>query len=67
MYLIIELRTLRQVNSFVQVRGELLRLGLGPFNNWRQMTSGAHGVFMAASLCQSVSMNCTQAQSLTSV
>ena len=56
MYLIIELRTLRQVNSFVQVRGELLRLGLGPFNNWRQMTSGAHGVFMAASLCQSVSM-----------
>jgi hypothetical protein len=29
---------------------------MGPFDNWRQMTSGAHGVLAAVSLCQSISL-----------
>ena len=32
------------------------RLGFGPFNFWRQMTGGAHGVFALLPVCDSISM-----------
>ncbi|KAK3286369.1 hypothetical protein CYMTET_6071 [Cymbomonas tetramitiformis] len=45
-----------QVRWFKALRKDLLRLGMGPFGDWRQMTSGAHGILMAVGMCESISM-----------
>jgi hypothetical protein len=44
------------VTALRELRRELLRLGLGPFGNWRQMTSGMHGVLTMLSVCDQVSL-----------
>ena len=39
-----------------KMRSDAVRLGLGPFNQWRQMTSGAHAVLLFSQLCDRVSL-----------
>ncbi len=38
------------------LRREAKRLGFGPFGGWKQLTSGAHGVLMLLTLCESLSV-----------
>ena len=39
-----------------EMRKDLLRLGFGPINFWRQMTGGAHGIFAMLPVCDTVSL-----------
>lgn len=39
-----------------KMRSDATRLGLGPFHQWRQMTSGAHAVLLFSQLCDRVSL-----------
>lgn len=38
------------------MRKTLYRLGVGPFGEWRQLTSGGHAIMFMASICDSISM-----------
>jgi len=39
-----------------KMRTDATRLGLGPFSQWRQLTSGAHAVLLFSQLCDRVSL-----------
>ncbi|KAK3266117.1 hypothetical protein CYMTET_25239 [Cymbomonas tetramitiformis] len=43
-----------QLAVFSQLRADFYRLGLGPFECYRFLSSGVHGVFMSFLLCGSV-------------
>ena len=38
------------------LRKTLYRLGVGPFGEWRQLTSGGHAIMFMASICDSISV-----------
>ena len=38
------------------MRKNLYRLGVGPFGEWRQLTSGGHAIMFMASICDSISV-----------
>ena len=38
------------------MRADLMKLGFGPFGPWKQLTSGAHGIFMMAGMCDHLSL-----------
>lgn len=38
----------KQVRVIKAIRNDLMMLGFGPFTSWKQLTSGAHGIFMMA-------------------
>ena len=39
-----------------KLRSDATRLGLGPFSQWRQLTSGAHAVLLFTQMCHSISL-----------
>ena len=38
------------------MRRDLSRLGFGPFEDWKQMTSGSHAALLFSTMCDSVSL-----------
>eukprot|EP00241_Pyramimonas_parkeae_P006164 CAMPEP_0114232842 /NCGR_PEP_ID=MMETSP0058-20121206/4833_1 /TAXON_ID=36894 /ORGANISM="Pyramimonas parkeae, CCMP726" /LENGTH=424 /DNA_ID=CAMNT_0001344365 /DNA_START=177 /DNA_END=1448 /DNA_ORIENTATION=+ len=46
----------RMVELAKALRRDLLRLGFGPFSNWRQLTSGGHGILAMLAVCERISI-----------
>jgi len=46
----------KQVRVIKALRMDLMTLGFGPFTSWKQLTSGAHGIFTAVGMCDSISL-----------
>ena len=46
----------KEVMVMRALRKEMKRLGFGPFGGWKQLTSGAHGLLMLLTMCDSVSV-----------
>jgi hypothetical protein len=45
-----------QLSIFSQLRSDLFRLGLGPFECYRSMSSGVHGLFMSILMCDAIDL-----------
>uniref|UniRef100_A0A7S0MSG1 Uncharacterized protein n=1 Tax=Pyramimonas obovata TaxID=1411642 RepID=A0A7S0MSG1_9CHLO len=45
-----------QLNGFSQLRKDLYRLGMGPFECYRFMSSGVHGLLLAMLTCETIDM-----------
>ena len=46
----------KEVNAMNAMRKDLMRLGFGPFNDWKQGTSGFHGILLLAGMCDHLSL-----------
>ena len=46
----------KQVAVIKAMRTDLMKLGFGPFTSWKQLTSGAHGIFTMAGMCDTLSL-----------
>jgi hypothetical protein len=46
----------KQVKVIKAMRMDLMKLGFGPFTSWKQLTSGAHGIFTMAGMCDTLSL-----------
>jgi len=46
----------KEVKVMNAMRKDLMRLGFGPFNDWKQGTSGFHGILLLAGMCDHLSL-----------
>jgi len=46
----------KEVNVMNAMRKDLMRLGFGPFSDWKQGTSGFHGILLLAGMCDHLSL-----------
>ena len=46
----------KEVNVMNAMRKDLMRLGFGPFSDWKQGTSGFHGILLLTGMCDHLSL-----------